>query len=260
MKWNFSQNHSSIAFVLLIQLTYVVWSFDFNPCFKCPIIYPEECNCQEEWKFSFNCTKNNEQMSMSTVGCSLFFNCMNVTDGEIFNLFRFNRKSRHILYLTIESCPQSVVSMIDRSILGDSNDFPLNVEINNLKTLPEDIFSDNIHETFFFTLQGNELTTLPEGIFRSLTTLKYLTLKGKLTTLPEKIFDGLNLLYALYLQDNQLETLPQDIFRSQTNLFYLDLSRNKLTALPENIFPHPIRFIELDDNPWISRPVIPRIN
>ncbi|CAM9718817.1 unnamed protein product, partial [Ectocarpus sp. 8 AP-2014] len=59
------------------------------------------------------------------------------------------------------------------------------------------------------SLYGNQLTTLPEGIFGGLTALGYLWLTyNNLTTLPEGIFGGLTGLEYLNLDGNALECLP----------------------------------------------------
>ena len=58
-------------------------------------------------------------------------------------------------------------------------------------------------------LEDNQLSTLPADIFADLTGLNYLTLTdNQLTTLPAGIFEGPSDLWDLYLDGNRFTTLP----------------------------------------------------
>ena len=62
-------------------------------------------------------------------------------------------------------------------------------------------------------LQGNDLRTLPEGIFSGLSGLKRLTLnQNALRELPAGVFRGLWRLRDLALEDNHLVALPKGVF------------------------------------------------
>ena len=92
---------------------------------------------------------------------------------------------------------------------------------------------------FHLSLQRNELTSLPVGIFdEGLTKLELLTLtENKLTSLPENIFDGgLTKLRSLTMSNNELASLPAGIFKMLPNLNTLHMRRNQLTELPDGIF------------------------
>ena len=79
----------------------------------------------------------------------------------------------------------------------------------NLTELPAGVFDGLEHRDLILSLQGNKLRTLPEGLFRNLSSLKQLDLQGnKLRTLPEGLFRDLSSLRYLYLQNNGLEELP----------------------------------------------------
>ena len=87
-------------------------------------------------------------------------------------------------------------------------------------------------------LNGNQLTSLPEGVFSGLPALKVLALGGnnRLSSLPAGIFSGLSALTELYLGDNGLTTLPEGIFSGLSSLKKLVLSHNRLVSLPTDAF------------------------
>ena len=107
---------------------------------------------------------------------------------------------------------------------------------NNLSSLPEGIFRglNNLEQLW---LWGNNLSSLPAGIFRGLNNLEVLDLAyNHLSSLPEGIFRGLNNLEQLWLWGNNLSSLPAGIFRGLNNLEVLDLDDNNLRSLPAGIF------------------------
>ena len=115
---------------------------------------------------------------------------------------------------------------------------------------------DGLTALFHLSLQANELTSLPEGIFdEGLTKLELLTLTdNKLTSLPENIFDaGLIKLRSLTMSNNELASLPARIFKMLPNLNTLYIRENQLTELPDGIFEidgnPPLRRLKLDNNP-----------
>ncbi|XP_067130980.1 insulin-like growth factor-binding protein complex acid labile subunit [Centruroides vittatus] len=128
----------------------------------------------------------------------------------------------------------------------------------SFSSLEEDVFSDLINLKFLdldsnrighlspnllrnnklltrFTCWRNEILTLPTGIFRGLSELQLLNLKGnRLGNLPEDVFQNLSSLQILDLSQNRLTFLTflqGNIFLPLTNLTYLSLSENKLTKL-----------------------------
>jgi Leucine-rich repeat (LRR) protein len=107
---------------------------------------------------------------------------------------------------------------------------------NQLTTLPEDLFR-GLERLQVLTLCNNRLTALPEGLFRGLAELEVLHLShNQLTFLPEGLFQGLTRLRNLSFNDNQLTTLPGGLFQGLQGLLYLHLFNNRLVSFPEGLF------------------------
>ncbi|MFN7093895.1 MAG: leucine-rich repeat protein, partial [Burkholderiales bacterium] len=104
-------------------------------------------------------------------------------------------------------------------------------------------------------LSGLGLTTLPSGIFKSLTNLKKLYLyNNQLSTIHERTFNGLINLEELNLKNNQITTLSDGTFDELINLSDLNLSNNLLSSLSDNVFKSLIklRWLELNNNRLIA--------
>ena len=111
----------------------------------------------------------------------------------------------------------------------------LSLKGNALRTLPEGLFR-NLSSLIILDLQGNRLRALPEGVFRNLTSLWELHLQGnRLRTLPEGLFRNLTSLWKLHLQGNRLRTLPEGLFRNLSGLRRLYLQNNGLEELPSSV-------------------------
>ena len=89
-------------------------------------------------------------------------------------------------------------------------------------------------ESGFSFPDQSPLTTLPDGIFDGLTSLRTLSLQDNKLTLQAGLFDRLTRLRTLSLVRNQLTTLPAGIFDSLTSLQYLNLQENHLVGLTRN--------------------------
>ena len=112
----------------------------------------------------------------------------------------------------------------------------LNLFGNNLSSLPQGIFQ-GLSNLKTLLLSDNNLRSLPQGIFQGLFNLQGLDLDdNNLTSLPQGIFQGLSNLQWLTLSDNNLSSLPEGIFQGLSNLQHLWLSDNNLSSLPEGIF------------------------
>ncbi|XP_029309264.1 carboxypeptidase N subunit 2 [Cottoperca gobio] len=102
-------------------------------------------------------------------------------------------------------------------------------------------------------LSSNQLSDLPEGIFRNVTALENVDLsENQLTVLPEKIFNDLSSIKAIHLNKNNLSKVDAKLFEDQPLIQQLYLSDNQLETLPLGlldpfIIQHTVR---LHGNPW----------
>ena len=122
----------------------------------------------------------------------------------------------------------------------------LTLEGQGLSTLPEGIFAD-LGNLTDLSLSLNLFRTLGEDVFESLESLEELDLSGNLLVrLPEGIFDGLDALEELHLSLNNLHTLPEGIFDGLDALEELHLLLNNLHTLPAGVF-HGLENLDLLD-------------
>ena len=85
-------------------------------------------------------------------------------------------------------------------------------------------------------LDDNELTTLPVGVFKRLSSLERLYLSfNKFATLTAGAFKGLSSLKELYLDFNQFTTLTADVFEGLSSLKILSLDFDQLTTLLKSL-------------------------
>ena len=82
-------------------------------------------------------------------------------------------------------------------------------------------------------LDGNELGSLPQGVFSGLSTLTWLGLSdNKLRVLPTGVFSGLTSLTLLTLNNNELSNLPEEALSELSSLTALRLDGNAVDPLP----------------------------
>ncbi|XP_034411347.1 carboxypeptidase N subunit 2-like [Cyclopterus lumpus] len=102
-------------------------------------------------------------------------------------------------------------------------------------------------------LSSNQLSDLPEDIFRNVTALENLDLsENQLTLLPEMIFHNLSSIKAIHLNKNHLSNVNGKLLEDQLLLQQLYLSDNQLESLPQGfldpfVMQHTVR---LHGNPW----------
>ena len=99
-----------------------------------------------------------------------------------------------------------------------------------LQTLP--------HVAEVLGLQGNNLTTLPGGLFDGLSSIGGIALsRYQFTELPASgVFDELSTLWWLGLDDNELSELPDNAFAGLTELRTPYLPDNDLSKLTDDVF------------------------
>ncbi|KAM6989357.1 uncharacterized protein LKV04_009043 [Tautogolabrus adspersus] len=102
-------------------------------------------------------------------------------------------------------------------------------------------------------LSSNQLSYLPQTIFKNVTTLENLDLsENQLTSLPGTIFRDLFSIKTIHLNKNNLSKVEANLFEDQLLMQQLYLSNNQLETVPLGlldpfIMQHTVR---LHGNPW----------
>ncbi|XP_041804884.1 carboxypeptidase N subunit 2 [Chelmon rostratus] len=131
-----------------------------------------------------------------------------------------------------------------------SNLKELNLKGNRLTKLSSLISLTSLSDLI---LSSNQLSSLPEDIFRNVTVLENLDLsENQLTSLPEMIFRNLFSIKAIHLNKNNLSRVDANLFEDQVLIQQLYLSDNQLETLPLGLLDtfaiqHTVR---LHGNPW----------
>ncbi|XP_054452425.1 carboxypeptidase N subunit 2 [Anoplopoma fimbria] len=102
-------------------------------------------------------------------------------------------------------------------------------------------------------LSSNQLSDLPEDIFRNVTALENLDLsENHLSLLPEMIFHDLFSIKSIHLHKNNLSRVDGKLFQDQLLIQQIYLSDNKLETLPLGFLdPFVIQYtVRLHGNPW----------
>jgi hypothetical protein len=126
---------------------------------------------------------------------------------------------------------------------------------NQFTTFHEDLFQGLPSLTVGLDLYKNNITSLPEGLFRNLTLLPWIRLgDNQLTTLPSGLLRGLTSLNRLFLDNNKLARLPDDCFQGLTSLQWLHIGGNQdLECLPASL-PPGVNVIHENGNPLTLPP------
>ena len=149
---------------------------------------------------------------------------------------------------------QNLTSVKQILVPGDRRNINLLLLQSNQIVLTNDSFED-FPSVSHMDLSYNNLSLLPEGVFKGLWKLVILSLNhNKLILLPENVFQNLGNLLQLHLYHNNLSSLPGCVFRGLQNLKLLDIASNKLTSLPESIFQTlgQLRHLFLSNNYQLS--------
>jgi Leucine-rich repeat (LRR) protein len=130
----------------------------------------------------------------------------------------------------------------------------LSLNSNQFTTLPIGVF-EGLQNLNRLSLGNNKFTTLPDGVFEDLPNLKELFLnENQFTTLPGRVFRGLQSLEKLFLDSNKLTTLPVGVFKGLPNLKMLGLRYNQLSGTKEEFQRlHELYWIEISWYPQLAR-------
>ncbi|XP_044004102.1 uncharacterized protein LOC122849466 [Aphidius gifuensis] len=127
-------------------------------------------------------------------------------------------------------------SIICAFVCEDWDNYEINLQFENLASIPEDIFTgcENVKKLL---LSQNRLSYLESGTFNNLSNLKDLSIyQNHLLSLPKDIFTGLKNLTDLNLAYNRLDYLESGTFNNLSNLQVLYICFNNLTALSSDMF------------------------
>lgn len=140
---NCATGRIAIILFIFIQST----AFECRDQFQCPTNLPKECDCKSEPMFFYSCAKNKEKIWLEN---HLYLNCTTISDGKIFNLINLIRENspefnKSMVELTINSCPLSVLPLIEWTIIGLIDTMDLDLKVNNFTTIPENFFQSQTH-------------------------------------------------------------------------------------------------------------------
>lgn len=111
--------------------------------------------------------------------------------------------------------------------------------LNFVSTLPETLTE--------LVLNGNRVTSVPNGVFTKLSRLIYLYLEdNKIEMLRYDAFQGLVSLHKLMLMRNRVTTIEPATFKNLTALRILDLSHNSINDLHNSTFTELTALKELN--------------
>nr|QHA25213.1 leucine-rich repeat domain-containing protein [Physocyclus mexicanus] len=135
---------------------------------------------------------------------------------------------RFSLTLVIDDTPVNELTTDFADIAG-GNVRKVSIDIADLQSLPEGIFS-KFSNSYSISVQNNHLADISRSMFpRPAPKLRFLSLNGNdLTYLPEDLFSDMPGLEIVYLLENELTTLPENIFMSVNSrrLRLIELTRN----------------------------------
>nr|XP_026653560.1 immunoglobulin superfamily member 10 [Zonotrichia albicollis] len=116
---------------------------------------------------------------------------------------------------------------------------PILYSYNSLRKLSPTDFA-GLEKLELLMLHSNEISTVPEKVFRDLRSLQVLKMSyNKVRVLQQDVFYGLNSLVRLHMDHNQIEFVNPNVFYGLTSLRLVHLDGNFLQQL------HPDTFVTL---------------
>ncbi len=138
---------------------------------------------------------------------------------------------------TFDLTNQTITSLVAIDFAGLGSLKELFLHGNQLSSLPAGVFGGLSSLRTLWLTNNNQLRSLPAGVFAGLSNLKSLYMhKNRLGSLPAGVFAGLGNLESLYMHDNRLSSLPAGVFAGLSNLTTLRLNNNDLSSLPAGVF------------------------
>ena len=125
----------------------------------------------------------------------------------------------------------------------------LYLNTNNLTVLPNDLFK-GLENLEYVRLSENQLTSVDKYMFNETRLTTFSLAYNKLKHLLKEIFRGLYTLRELYLYQNQLIKLDDTLFQDLVNLKVLLINRNALSQLSNSVFRNlaKLEMLELSFN------------
>ncbi len=127
--------------------------------------------------------------------------------------------------------------------------------LNDLKTLPEDVFKYNL-ELKTLELDENGLETIDPNTFKYNKKLRKIDLNSnELESLPENLFSELPELEEIFLLNNRLKEIPENLFKNNLKLRKIDLNSNFIEKIGPGTFRHlkNLEFLYIAGNECVSR-------
>lgn len=126
-----------------------------------------------------------------------------------------------------------------------------------LTSLPRDIFKDMGNLTFLNMEHNNIVHPIEEEVFSFTPKLEILEIGyNNLTDLKPGLFKNLSRLRLMSLRGNKLSKLTKPVFQNVKNLEYLDLSSNEMGCIQPNLLGYfnKLKKLNLNDNAFVSLP------
>ncbi|KAH1028903.1 protein toll [Dendroctonus ponderosae] len=113
---------------------------------------------------------------------------------------------------------------------------------------------DYVPKLTLLDLASNQISALPDGVFRSLTNLSRLQLfSNNISSISRRTFEGLENVKLLELSLNHISQVAEDSFADLPLLVNLSLRGNRIQTIESNIFAHNslLENVRLGSNPGV---------
>lgn len=159
---------------------------------------------------------------------------------------------------TVDMNNLDLTEIDSRTFEGNINTESIHLDINELESIPEDLFHGLGKNLNFINLSFNRIKTLEPKTFKNLLNLGAIDLSyNQIDFIEPALFEGLVHLTDLNLSYNKISSLCPNMFSSLNNLLNLHLSGNEITFLKPDAFERLVnlRRLFLDSNKVLEVPV-----